>query len=78
MPSPQSTKNVLNAVFSAETMHHDTEFQFVTLAADGSGLDGVDISQVKLLLDANGGVFRNDLPRPQILLRELAQSDSLD
>jgi hypothetical protein len=33
---------------------------------------------VKLLLDANGGVFRNDLPRPQILLRELAQSDSLD
>jgi hypothetical protein len=78
MPSPQSTKNVLNAVFSAETMHHDTEFQFVTLAADGSGLDGVGISQVKLLLDANGGVFRNNWPRPQILLGAFGQPESLD
>jgi uncharacterized repeat protein (TIGR01451 family) len=44
---------VVVAVFSVEALHHDTEFQSVTLAADGSGLDDADIRLVKLLLDAN-------------------------
>lgn len=49
--------DVVMAVFSVDALHHDTEFQSVTVFADGSGIDDVDVAEVKLLLDSNANGY---------------------